>query len=151
MNEDMAGAGSGPLFFPATTRTTTTTLGRQELSPPDDDQGAGGLHPGPASIQLDPATVCAMSEAEIREQVLEMLACLKQRPMAEVAAGDAHTDGTLAIGSMIAVWVLSTVGKAFGRRLVRLSDVDRESLRSVGGVSRLIKQATARPAAAGAA
>jgi hypothetical protein len=147
----MAGAGSGSLFFPATTRTTTTTLRRQETSPPDDDQGAGNLHPGPASIQLDPATVCAMSEAEIREQVLEMLACLKRRPMAEVAAGDSHTDGTLAIGSMIAVWVLSTVGKAFGRRLVRLSDVDRESLRSVGGVSRLIKQATARPAAAGAA
>lgn len=139
---------SGPLFFP--TATEPTTSGHQRTPRPDGD-GARNPHPGPAAIRLDPTTIRAMREAEIRHQVLEMLACLKRRPMAEIAAGAAHTDGTLAIGSMTAVWVLSTVGKAFGRRLVRLSDVDRDSLRSVGGVARLIKETTALLAVAGAA
>ena len=92
-----------------------------------------------------------MGEAEIQQQILEMLACLKRRPLHEVAAGAQHTDGTLAFDSMTAVWVISTVGKAFGRRLVRLSDVDRDSLRSVGGVSKLIKQTTASLSVTGAA
>ena len=106
---------------------------------------------GPSAIQLDPAAVQAMSEVEIQRQVLEMLACLRRRPVQEVAAGAPHTDGTVAIDSMTAVWVIATVGKAFGRRLVRLSDVDRDSLRSVGSVSKLIKQTTASLSVMGAA
>jgi hypothetical protein len=109
------------------------------------------LRRGPSAIQLDPAAVQASSEAEIQQQVLDMLACLRRRPLHEVTAGALHTDGTLVIDSMTAVWVLSTVGKAFGRPLVRLSDVDRDSLRSVGGVSKLIKQTTSSLSVTGAA
>ncbi len=80
-----------------------------------------------------------------------MLAHLKRQSLAEVAAGPAHTDGTLAIKSMTAVWILSTVGKAFGRKLVRLSDVAADALRSVGGVATLIKQSLSEQPAIGAA
>jgi acyl carrier protein len=80
-----------------------------------------------------------------------MLACLRRRTLQEVAAGDMYSDGTLAVDSMTAVWVITTFGKAFRRRLVRLSDVDPDSLRSVGSVAKLIKQTTASLMAAGAA
>lgn len=146
MNDDSQPAVGGPLFFPTAT-TAPGGYGAARL----DDAHTPDSRTGAAAIQLDPVTIAAMTEVEVRRQVLEMLACLQRRPMAEVADGAAYTDGTPAIGSMTAVWVLSTIGKAFGRRLVRLSDVDRDSLRSIGGLARLIKEATARPAVAGAA
>lgn len=51
-------------------------------------------------------------------------------------------DGTPAISSLIAVWLLSQVGKALGtKRPVNLAKVtDRENLRSVGGVARLLHE-----------
>lgn len=52
------------------------------------------------------------------------------------------SDGTPAISSLIAVWLLSQVGKAIGKaKPVNLSQVvDREDLRSVGGVARLLHE-----------
>lgn len=154
MDENMAGSTGGPLFFP-------TATSPSEPSAQVDRPGSASaeLVPtmswnprlGPSAIQLDPLAVQASSEAEIQQQVLEMLACLRRRPLQEVVAGALHTDGTLVIDSMTAVWVISTVGKAFGRRLVRLSTVDRDSLRSVGGVSKLIKQTTSSLSVTGAA
>lgn len=49
-------------------------------------------------------------------------------------------DGTPAVPSLIAVWLLSEAGKALGiMRPVNLSTVtDRDDLRSVGGVARLL-------------
>jgi hypothetical protein len=49
-------------------------------------------------------------------------------------------DGTAAVPSLVAVWLLSEVGKALGiKRPVNLSKVtDRDELRSVGGVARLL-------------
>lgn len=50
-------------------------------------------------------------------------------------------DGTPGISSMIAVWVLTQVGKALGtnKSPVRLSKVENpEDLRSIGGVARLL-------------
>jgi hypothetical protein len=39
----------------------------------------------------------------------------------------------------VSVWLLSMVGKAVGKpRLVNLSKVRREELRSIGGVARLV-------------
>jgi hypothetical protein len=149
MNENMAGSSRGPLFFPTHTEQPSSALSAD--SPAPSPVVAWDPSCGPRAIQLDRAAVQAMSQAELEDQTLEMLACLKRRPMSEIAAGAAHTDGTLAIDSMTAVWVLSIVGKAFGRRLVRLSEVDRDSLRSVGGVSKLIKQTTASLPAIGAA
>jgi hypothetical protein len=52
-------------------------------------------------------------------------------------------DGTRAIPSLIAVWLLSQVGKAIAtKRPVNLSKVaDLNDLRSVGGVARLLHHA----------
>lgn len=54
----------------------------------------------------------------------------------------AATDGTPAIPSLIAVWLLNEVGKAIGvKRPVSLSTViNKQDLRSVGGVARLLHQ-----------
>lgn len=144
---------SGPLFFPSTPASTPSSSSGAASAEGalTVDGAAAAVQPGPDTLQIDPVALCAMNETEIGQQVLEMLACLKRQSAAEVASGVAHTDGTLAIGSMVAVWVLVTVGKAFGRRLVRLSDVDPDALRSVGGVAKLIKEATAGTAVAGAA
>jgi hypothetical protein len=138
MDENVDGSDGAPLFFTSvqTEVAVSATAGAGGSSSWDPSRG-------PSAISLDASRIRAMSEAELRAEILRMLACLRRRPLGEVASGPAYTDGTLAIKSMTAVWILSTVGKALGRRLVRLSDVDRESLRSVGGVSRLIKTVTA--------
>lgn len=54
----------------------------------------------------------------------------------------AAADGTPAIPSLLAVWLLNEVGKAIGvKRPVILSSVtNKQELRSVGGVARLLFQ-----------
>jgi hypothetical protein len=48
-------------------------------------------------------------------------------------------DGSPRVASLVSVWLLSQVGKAVGRpKLVNLSKVGREELRSIGGVARLV-------------
>ena len=145
----MAGTGAHPLFFqspPAQAERTAPPSNTQAS-----DHGSGEPGRGPSAIALDPVAIVTMTEARLRQEVLWMLACLKRQSLAEIAAGPAHSDGTLAIKSMIAVWILTTVGKAFGRRLVRLSAVDANALRSIGGVVRLIRQAVSDQPAIGAA
>jgi hypothetical protein len=136
MTENVVGSSGAPLFFP---------------SPGAAQPVPDVVDPQPSTIDLDPVALQAMSREELGQEILEMLACLRRRPLQEVAAGVPYADGTLALDSMTAVWVISTVGKAFNRRLVRLSEVDIESLRSVGGVTRLIQQAIAPSVLAGAA
>jgi hypothetical protein len=60
-------------------------------------------------------------------------------------------DGTPGIPSLIAVWLLNEVGKAIGvEKPVNLSKVtNREDLRSVGGVARLLHR-TLHPVSHGA-
>jgi hypothetical protein len=145
MVENMAGVSGAPLFFPV-----PASVHAQGLSAAG---WAAGCDPslGPAGIRLDRQALEAMGEPEMRQQVVEMLMCLRRQPLEEVVGGAAHSDGTPVIDSMTAVWVLATVGKAFGRPLVQLSSVDRDSLGSVGGVATLIRQAVAPQSAAGAA
>lgn len=130
---DTSGA---PLFFPSP----------GAVSPAPDV-----VDPQPSTIDLDPIALQSMTRDELREEILRMLACLRRQSVQEIATGTQHTDGTLALDSMTAVWVISRVGTAFGRHLVRLSEVEDESLRSVGTVATLIRQAIAPVAAAGAA
>ncbi|WP_158879587.1 acyl carrier protein [Amycolatopsis anabasis] len=136
MAENMEGTSGAPLFFPS----------------PDTAQPVPDVADlQPSAINLDPVALQAMNREELGKEILEMLACLRRRPLQEVTEGAPYTDGTLALDSMTAVWVISTVGKAFKRRLVRLSEVDNESLRSVGGVAQLIQQAIVPIDVAGAA
>lgn len=60
-------------------------------------------------------------------------------------------DGTPGIPSLIAVWLINEVGKAIGvQKPVNLSRVsDRDELRSVGGVARLLHR-TLHPVSHGA-
>lgn len=128
MTENVLGPSGAPLFF---------------ASPGTAQLVLDVVDPQPRAIDLDPSALQAMGQEELGHEIVEMLACLRRQPVQEVAAGALHADGTLALDSMTAVWVISTVGKAFNRRLVRLSEVDTESLRSVGGVATLIEQAIA--------
>lgn len=81
------------------------------------------------------ADVRTRSVAELEQDLAELLraarpACL----LAEVA-----DDGSPRVASLVAVWLLSQVGNAVGRpKLVNLSRVRREELRSIGGVARLV-------------
>jgi len=157
MNENVVSSSGAPLFFPAAPQSAQppapSEVPEQAPAASQDPAPETSCDPGrgPTSIELDPAVVQAMSEVELQQQIQQMLACLRRRTLQEVAAGDMYSDGTLAVDSMTAVWVITTFGKAFRRRLVRLSDVDPDSLRSVGSVAKLIKQTTASLMAAGAA
>ncbi|MDH6431529.1 hypothetical protein M2158_010003 [Streptomyces sp. SAI-144] len=134
MTEDMHSASGAPLFFPV-----PAPPAAPQLSAPG---WADGCDPsrGPSEIRLDRRALQAMTEAEMEQQVLEMLMCLRRQSLQDIVNSPIHADGTPEIDSMTAVWVVSTVGKAFDRPLVRLSNVRRESLRSVGGVATLIRQ-----------
>ncbi len=98
--------------------------------------------PAPAAAPLPGAHPLAdarnRSVAELEIDLEDTL----RRGKASLPAAPAG-DGTRAIPSLIAVWLLSQVGKAIGtRRPVNLSKVtDRNDLRSVGGVARLLHQA----------
>lgn len=51
-------------------------------------------------------------------------------------------DGSPRVPSLISVWLISQVGKAVGRpKLVNLSKVRRDDLRSLGGVARVVHRA----------
>lgn len=139
MSENMAGRPGGPLFFPASDLT-------QSAATPSVPGNS------PLRFALDRPRLQASTEAELQEVIMMLLARLEHRPLQEIATRPTYTDGTTAIDSMTAVWVIATVGKALGRRrLVRLSDVDRESLCSVGGVAKLIRRAIDTTSFAGAA
>jgi hypothetical protein len=52
---------------------------------------------------------------------------------------DVAADGSPKVASLVSVWLLSQVGNAVGRpKLVNLSKVRREELRSIRGVARLV-------------
>ena len=55
-----------------------------------------------------------------------------------------HGDGSLRITSHLAVWLIGKITDAYGSKLVRLSEVpDRESLRSISGLTDLLTKAIA--------
>jgi hypothetical protein len=81
------------------------------------------------------ADVCSRSAAELERDLTELLhEARPDCPMTEIAA-----DGSPKVASLVSVWLLSQVGNAVGRpKLVNLSKVRREELRSIGGVDRLV-------------
>lgn len=146
MSENAPGESLGSLFFASTKQPTAGPVAAASSPIPVDPAG------GPAALALDAAALRGMDDGAMRQEILLMLACLQRRPTADVAAGPLHPDGTLRLDSMTAVWVIATIGKAFGRRLVRLSEVDRDGLRSVAGLASLVRTAIRRaPSLAGAA
>lgn len=75
------------------------------------------------------------SVAELAEDLTGLLRVAQPtRGLTDLAA-----DGSPRVPSLVSVWLISQVGHAVGRaKLVNLSKVRREELRSIGGVTRLI-------------
>ena len=93
-------------------------------------------------VTVDRARVERLDVDGLAAELAIMLGQLQNRTPAEVAAAERAPDGTIAVKSMIAVCLIGTVGKAFGKpRLVNLGRVRREELKSIGGIARLIRTA----------
>lgn len=98
--------------------------------------------PGRLPIVVDPERIDSLDMDGLVEELTAVLARMKNRTPDELRAGGIAPDGSIAIKSLIAVCLIATVGKAFGRpRLVNLTQVPRNDLRSIGGVARLIRTA----------
>jgi len=98
--------------------------------------------PGRVPLVVDAARIDALDVDGLVDELTTLLASLKNRTPDELVAGGIAPDASIAIKSLIAVCLIGTVGKAFGRpRLVNLSQVPRDDLRSVRGVARLIRTA----------
>ncbi len=108
------------------------------IAPPKRRGPASG---GPATPMADART---RSVAELERGLTELLRAARPTCVTtELAA-----DGSPKVASLVSVWLLSQVGKAVDRpKLVNLSKVRREELRSIGGVARLVHR-TLHPAPA---
>lgn len=81
------------------------------------------------------ADVRSRSAAELERDLTELLR--GARPTCLTT--DVAADGSPKVASLVSVWLLSQVGNAVGKpKLVNLSKVRREELRSIGGVARLV-------------
>ncbi len=88
------------------------------------------------------ANVRTRSATELERDLTELLRATRPTCVTTEAAAD----GTPKVASLVSVWLLSQVGKAVGKpKLVNLSKVRREELRSIGGVARLVHR-TLNPA-----
>jgi len=99
------------------------------IAPPKRRGPASG---GPTTPMADART---RSAAELERDLTELLRAARPTCVTtELAA-----DGSPKVASLVSVWLLSQVGNAVGRpKLVNLSKVRREELRSIGGVARLV-------------
>ena len=81
------------------------------------------------------AAVATRSVAELEQDLTGVLRLAQPtRGLSELAA-----DGSPRVPSLVSVWLISQVGNAVGRpKLINLSKVRREELRSIGGVARLV-------------
>ena len=77
------------------------------------------------------------------EQTLqELVGALKNKSKTDLEAGERHEDGSLAITSHLAVWMIGKVSDSYGGQLVKLSKVQSpESLRSITGLAELLTKA----------
>src|SRR4051812_26568571 len=90
---------------------------------------------GPSAPAAPLAAVRSRSVAELEQDLTDLLSGAQPtRTLSELAA-----DGSPRVPSLVSMWLISQVGNAVGRpKLVNLSKVRREELRSIGGVARLV-------------
>ena len=81
------------------------------------------------------AAVRTRSATELERDLTDLLLLAQpNRTFTELAS-----DGSPRVPSLVSVWLISQVGNAVGRpKLVNLSKVRREELRSIGGVAQLV-------------
>lgn len=94
---------------------------------------------GPSAPAADPlAAVGSHSVAELEADLGSLLRSARPTcPLEEKAP-----DGSPRVPSLVSVWLISQVGRAVGRpKLVNLSKVRRDDLRSLAGVARVVHRA----------
>lgn len=90
---------------------------------------------GPSSPTAPLATVRTRSVAQLERDLTAVLRKAQPTRM----FGELAADGSPRVPSLVAVWLISQVGNAVGRpKLLNLSKVRREELRSIAGVARLV-------------
>ncbi len=98
--------------------------------------------PAPPPTQTTRAAVSrevrSMSVTQIEQELTGLLMSAQLgRTLPETAVNTSPE-----VSSLVAVWLISQVGEAVGKpKLVKLSNVDKLDLRSVGGVSRVVHEA----------
>jgi hypothetical protein len=103
----------------------------------------------PAAVVTGAAVILQGAAARTVDQLEEDLARVLRAAQPNRQLSELADDGSPKIPSLIAVFLLSQVGAALGRpRLVNLSRVRREDMRSIGGVARLVHR-TLHPVQAG--
>lgn len=107
---------------------------------------AGDLATGPAILAADRAVLQSGSLAELEQQVLGILAASTQRTVADLQAGELAGDGSLALDSMLAVFVCRIVARVLGpdgwtRLRGNCEPKDLVSVRSVSGVIARLRRA----------
>lgn len=120
-----------------------------------------GAPPSTAPAPGSPATpsvlpVCAdlrgTTPAQVFAELSRLHAELVSRGLFASADLELHEDGTTAIKSQVAVWLLGATAAAIGKkRLVNLRKIDKKKLFSVGGVASLVCTALAISASGSAA
>lgn len=108
--------------------------------------------PPPAAsslVALVPVAILSGVAGRSVEQLQGDLARVLQAAQPNRQLVERADDGSPKVPSLIAVFLLSQVGAAVGRpKLVNLSRVRREDMRSIGGVARLVHR-TLHPVPAG--
>lgn len=110
------------------------------LAPPAAAASAVGAPLMAASLQ-------AHSVAQLEKDLASLLVAARRYSPDQIDALPCGNDGTPRIASMMAVWLISQIGKVLGKpKLVNLSKVKREELRSLGGVAALLHRTLHQPA-----
>jgi hypothetical protein len=106
----------------------------QSTAPPPPFAGPPATGP---TVETILSGVAAQSVAQLHDDLTRLLrAAQPNRQLAETS-----DDGSPMIPSLVAVFLINQVGLAVGRpKLVDLSQVHREDLRSLGGIARLVYQ-----------
>jgi hypothetical protein len=111
--------------------------------------------PGPRSVPLllDSDQLRAMDTEALAREFARIMATAQGRRIDEAIGDPVAEDGTPILDSMTAVFLVAIIGKAVGRQpLINLGRVDRDALRSAGGLARLLHSAIrVLPAARGVA
>lgn len=112
------------------------------------DVPSGAPAPPPAAPPSSSASFANVRDRSVAELEGDIVAALRAAQPA-CPLDQPGPDGTPAIPSLQAVWVLSQVGAAVGTaKLVSLSRVDKEELRTIRGVARLVHRTIHAPAGA---
>lgn len=102
-----------------------------------DIEARGAIAPPKRSVSRPTpfATIRSCTVDELASDLSALLGASQPASLSSEIAGD----GTPRVASLVAVWLISQAGAAVGRpKLVNLSRVRREDLRSLGGVARLL-------------